>query len=103
MQPYYFHTHLVGSEGSILDNKIYSSKFHLRDKEWTELPVALADSGDVHDHPYQDQFQNFFDALDRGEDTKRTSIHDAIKTFKVLFACDKSVTEGRSVKLGEIT
>lgn len=102
LQPYYFHTHLVGSEGSILDNKIYSSKFHLRDKQWTELPVALADSGDVHDHPYQDQFQCFFDALDKGEDTKRTSIHDAFQSFRVLFACDKSVEEGRPVKLEEI-
>ena len=103
MQPYYFHTHLVGSEGSILDNKIYSTKFHLRDKLWTELPVALADSGDVHDHPYQDQFQCFFDALDKGEDTQRTSIHDAYQSFRVLFACDKSVEEARPVNLEEIS
>lgn len=102
LQPYYFHTHLVGSEGSILDNKIYSSKLHLRDKSWTELPIALADSGDVHDHPYQDQFQAFFDALDEGRDTERTSIQEAIKTFKVLFACDKSAEEGRPVRLAEI-
>ena len=26
LQPYYFHTHLVGSEGSILDNKFHSQK-----------------------------------------------------------------------------
>ena len=26
LQPYYFHTHLVGSEGSILDNKFHSTK-----------------------------------------------------------------------------
>ncbi len=51
LQPYYFHTHLVGSEGSLLDNKLYSTKLALRDKKWTELPMALADSGDVADHP----------------------------------------------------
>lgn len=101
-QPYYFHTHLVGSEGSILDNKIYSSKFALRDKLWTELPVALADSGDVADHPYQAQFQAFFDALDRGEDMPLTSLEESFQTFKVLFACDRSVEEGRSVKLSEL-
>ncbi len=102
MQPYYFHTHLVGSEGSILDNKIYSSKFSLRDKAWTELPVALADSGDVADHPYQAQFQAFFDALDRGEDMPHTSLEEAFQSFKVLFACDKSVAEGRPVKISEM-
>lgn len=101
-QPYYFHTHLVGSEGSLLDNKIYSNDFGLRDKKWSELPVALADSGDVHDHPYQDQFQSFFNALDEGVEMDRTGIGHAIETFRVLFACDKSVAEGRPVKLSEI-
>jgi predicted dehydrogenase len=102
LQPYYFHTHLVGSEGSLLDNKLYSSKLALRDKKWTELPVALADSGDVADHPYKDQFQAFFDALDRGEDMPRTSIAESLESFRVLFACDKSAREGRPVKLSEM-
>lgn len=98
-QPYYFHTHLVGSEGSILDNKIYSNKLHLRDKKWTELPVALADSGDVHDHPYQAQFQAFFDAIDAGEEMPLTSYADAFQTFEVLFAIDESAATGKAVKL----
>ncbi|MDA0350137.1 MAG: Gfo/Idh/MocA family oxidoreductase [Verrucomicrobia bacterium] len=101
-QPYYFHTHLVGSEGSLLDNKIYSNKLHLRDKAWAELPMALADSGDVADHPYQDQFQAFFDAVDKGEDMPLTSLNESIKTFEVIFAADKSATEGRAVTLEEI-
>lgn len=101
MQPYYFHTHLVGSEGSMLDNKIYSTKFGLRDKAWTELPMARADSGDVADHPYKEQFQAFFDATDRGEDMPLTSLAEATESFRVLFACDKSVAEGRSVSLSE--
>ncbi len=99
IQPYYFHTHLCGSEGSILDNKLYSSKLHLRDKAWTELPVALADSGDVADHPYQDQFQAFFDALDKGETMPLTSYHQAFQTFRILFAADQSAAQGRSVQL----
>jgi len=97
--PYYFHTHLCGSEGSILDNKLYSSKLHLRDKAWTELPVALADSGDVADHPYQEQFQAFFDALDRGEAMPLTSYEEAFQTFRVLFAADRSAAEGKPVRL----
>ncbi len=101
-QPYYFHTHLVGSQGSILDNKIYSNSLGLRDKKWTELPVALADSGDVHDHPYQAQFQSFFEALDKGQEMERTGLSYALETFRVLFACDKSVAERRTVKLSEV-
>ena len=26
LQPYYFHTHLVGSQGSLLDTKLHSTK-----------------------------------------------------------------------------
>ena len=101
-QPYYFHTHLVGSEGSLLDNKIYSNKLHLRDKAWAELPMALADSGDVADHPYQDQFQSFFDALDESKDMPFTSLDESMKSFEVIFAADKSAEEGRPVTLEEI-
>lgn len=103
LQPYYFHTHLVGSEGSLLDDKIYSTKFGLRDKKWAELPMAMADSGDVADHPYMDQFQAFFDALDKGEDMERTSMATALETFRILFACDLSAKEGRAVKISEIS
>lgn len=102
MQPYYFHTHLCGSEGSILDNKLYSSKLSLRDKKWAELPMAMADSGDVADHPYQDEFQAFFNALDEGKAMESTSLEVAMQSFRVLFACDKSAAEGRPVKLSEI-
>jgi len=101
LQPYYLHTHLVGSEGSLLDNKLYSTKLGLRDKKWAELPLAMADSGDVADHPYQAQFQSFFDAIDRGEDMPRTSFTEALESFRVLFACDRSAREGRPVKLSE--
>ncbi|MDF2378556.1 MAG: Gfo/Idh/MocA family oxidoreductase [Verrucomicrobiales bacterium] len=103
LQPYYFHTHLVGSEGSLLDNKLYSTKFGLRDKKWADLPMAMADSGDVADHPYADQFQAFFNALDEGRDMPRTSMGEALETFRVLFACDLSAREGRSVKVSEIS
>jgi len=97
--PYYFHTQLCGSEGSILDDKLYSSKLHLRDKAWSKLPVALADSGDVADHPYQDQFQAFFDSLDKDQSMPLTSYEDALQTFRVLFAADESATSGKPVEL----
>ena len=64
-QPYYFHTHLVGSEGSILDNKFHSMKLGGLDKNaWSQLSMKMLDSGDVSDHPYQTQFQAFFEALE---------------------------------------
>ena len=73
LQPYYFHTHLVGSEGSILDNKFHSQKLAgLNRHAWSNLSMKMLDSGDVSDHPYQTQFQAFFDALRAGAKTCRS-------------------------------
>ncbi|MCD6049605.1 MAG: Myo-inositol 2-dehydrogenase [Verrucomicrobia bacterium] len=100
LQPYYFHTHLVGSEGSLLDNKFHSMKMGgLNKNKWSELSMKMLDSGDVSDHPYQTQFQAFFDALDKGKDMPLTSLKDAVASHKVLFAADKSAATGKTVKL----
>lgn len=102
-QPYYFHTHLVGSEGSILDNKFHSQKLGgLNKNAWSQLSMKTLDSGDVSDHPYQTQFQAFFDSLEAGKDMPLTSFADGFSTHRVIAAADKSASEGRSVKLSEI-
>ena len=91
LQPYYFHVHLVGSEGSLLDNKIYSTHLGGLDKNrWSQLSMKLLDSGDVADHPYQRQFEAFFTALDREEDMPLTSLAHAMRTHEVIFAADSS-------------
>lgn len=90
-QPYYFRVHLVGSEGTLLDDKFYSAKLGgLNKKEWSRLGVSLLDSGDVADHPYQAQFEAFFQALDQGKDMPLTSLADGVATHEVIFAADRS-------------
>jgi predicted dehydrogenase len=94
LQPYYFHIHLVGSEGSLLDNKFYSTRFEgLNKGKWSELSMKMLDSGDVSDHPYQVQFEEFFKAIEEGREMPLTSLSDALATHKVLFAADRSAEE----------
>ena len=50
--------------------------------------MKLLDSGDVGDHPYQTQFQAFFDALEQGNDMALTSFADAFITHRVIAAAD---------------
>ncbi len=91
LQPYYFHVHLVGSEGSLLDNKFHSTKLGgLNKARWSELSMKLLDSGDVSDHPYQTQFEAFFNALALNQDMPLTSLAQAMRTHEVLFAADNS-------------
>jgi predicted dehydrogenase len=103
LQPYYFHVHLVGSEGSLLDNKIYSHRLKGMTKaRWSTLETALIDSGDVSDHPYQPQFQAFVDALAKNRSMPLTNFDIAYESHRVAFAADKSAAEGRPVKIAEL-
>jgi predicted dehydrogenase len=99
LQPYYFHTHLVGSEGSLLDNKFHSMKLKTNKNAWSNLAMNLLDSGDVSDHPYQTQFEAFFNALDKGKAMPLTSFAEAARTHEVMFAADRSAASGRPVKM----
>jgi len=101
LQPYYFHTHLVGSEGSLLDNKFHSAKLEgLNKNKWSELSLKLCDSGDVTDHPYENQFAAFFEALEAGREMPLTSLAEAARTHEVIFAADRSAELGRPVRIG---
>jgi len=97
LQPYYFHTHLVGSRGSLMDNKFHSTKLKTDKGAWSTLAMKMLDSGDVSDHPYQTQFQAFFDALDAGKDMPFTSFKESLRTFEVIFAADQSAANGGAV------
>ncbi len=102
LQPYYFHIHLVGSEGSILDNKFHSAKLKLNKNRWSTLSTALVDSGDVADHPYEPQFQAFVDSFTTGQTMPLTDFDTAFESHRVVFAADLSAAEGRTVKMSEL-
>jgi predicted dehydrogenase len=100
LQPYYFHTHLLGSEGSLLDNKFHSSTLAgLNKSKWSELAMNLLDSGDVSDHPYQTQFEVFFQSIERDQEMPLTSLNDGLKTHEIIFAADRSAATGRPVQI----
>ncbi len=99
LQPYYFHTHLCGSEGSLLDDKFHSMKLETDKATWSRLAMTMLDSGDVSDHPYQKQFQAFFDSVDGGVPMPLTDLKSALYTHEVVFAADESARTGRPVHL----
>jgi predicted dehydrogenase len=99
LQPYYFHVHLVGSEGSLLDNKFHSTRLGgLNKNKWSELSMKMLDSGDVSDHPYQAQFEAFFQSIDKGEEMPLTSLKDALYSHNIIFAADRSSTSNKPAK-----
>jgi predicted dehydrogenase len=96
LQPYYFHFHLVGSEGTLLDNKFYSTQCGNLDKSrWSELSMKMLDSGDVSDHPYHVQFEAFFKSIEEGKEMPLTGLEDALRTHELIFAADKSAEHNK--------
>jgi UDP-N-acetyl-2-amino-2-deoxyglucuronate dehydrogenase len=71
----------------------------LNKAKWSELSMKLLDSGDVSDHPYQTQFQAFFEALAKGQSMGLTSLRDAALTHRVIFAADRSAATGKPVRV----
>jgi predicted dehydrogenase len=101
-QPYVFNVHLVGSEGTLWNDQMWSTQLEgLRGEEWIEVPTAQAESGDVLDHPYGPQIDEFMDCVVSGEQSM-VSFDEAFKTHRVMFAIEKSLEEGRPVKLDEL-
>jgi predicted dehydrogenase len=102
LQPYYFHTHLVGSEGSLLDDKFHSARLGTDKSRWSTLATPLVDSGDVKDHPYQPQFQAFVDAIRSGGRMPLTDLETALESHRVIFAADLSARKGETVRLSKL-
>ena len=103
LQPYYFHTHLVGSEGSLLDNKFHSNRVKgLNKHAWSSLSMKMLDSGDVSDHPYQTQFESFFGSLEGNREMPLTSLPESLQSHRVVLAADLSARLGREVRLKEL-
>ncbi len=101
-QPYLFNIRLVGSEGTLWNDRFWSTRLAgLRPDQWADLPTTRAESGDVLDHPYPPQVDEFVECLLSDRDS-RINFAEAFNTHRVLFAIEKSLAEGRPVKVAEM-
>ncbi len=53
------------------------------------------------DHPYPPQVDNFVQCLLEGKDSP-INFAEAFKTHRVMFAIEKSLAEGRPVRMAEM-
>ncbi|MFW6437905.1 MAG: Gfo/Idh/MocA family protein [Armatimonadota bacterium] len=101
-QPYVFNVHLVGSEGTLWNDEMWTTQLEgLRGQEWMKIPTAQAESGDVLDHPYPPQIDDFIEAVVEDRDPL-VGFDEAFRTHRVMFAIEKALAEGRPVKLDEL-
>lgn len=102
IQPYLFNVHLVGSEGSVWNDKFHSAKLPGLDKTgWSTLHTQLVDSGDVEHHPYTELFADFIAAI-REDRAPMFSFDDGIFSHRAAMAADRSAETGSPVKIAEL-
>jgi predicted dehydrogenase len=99
--PYYFPFEIQGEAGLIRDNMFYSTKLGGQ-KNLAEIPTIMLDSGDVTHHPYTDEIHELISCV-LDDRCHPEDLESAVRTHEVIFAADKAASEGRVVKMAEIT
>lgn len=91
--PYIFNCKLFGTEGTIIDNEVYSSTRYPGSLGFWSFPTVKPDSGDVAHHPFKDEIDHFLECIESDTES-HASIHDSWKSMSVCFAIDESAGKG---------
>lgn len=91
--PYIFNCQLFGTEGSIRNNKVYSSKHYPGSLGYWTFPTVEPDSGDVSHHPFAPEIAHFMECIENDVES-HASIFDSFKTMAVVYAIDESAAKG---------
>jgi len=98
IQPYVFNINLVGTEGTIKNNQVYSRVQYPGQTTWATVPTILPDSGDVTHHPFQGEANHLVECIQNNTES-HVNVADAYKTHEIVLAADRSGETGQPVKL----
>jgi predicted dehydrogenase len=97
VQPYTFPIEIFGDEGTVKDNRIWSTRFQGQ-RDWITIPTILPDSADVTHHPFQAQMDHFVECILEDRES-HCNLEDAIKTHEIAFAALECYKTGKPVRL----
>ena len=91
--PYAFNLDLAGTEGTIRDNRLWSTKLFPGQTHWATFPTILPDSADVHHHPFNAEIDHFVECIRQGRQS-HCNVADAYHTHALCMAIDRSLEQG---------
>jgi UDP-N-acetyl-2-amino-2-deoxyglucuronate dehydrogenase len=91
--PYNFHCRLFGSNGSIQNNQVYSSRHYPGSLDYWSFPTISPNSGDVTHHPFKAEVAHFIECIETNVES-HASIYDSIRSMAICFAIDESAAHG---------
>jgi len=97
--PYIYNLEIFGDRGTVRNDRLWSSQSFPGQDDWIEIPTTSPDSGDVTHHPFPGEVNHFVDCILNNKKTI-VDLNDAIKTFEIIEAADRSAQQGgAAVKL----
>ncbi|MFV2068230.1 MAG: Gfo/Idh/MocA family protein [Pirellulales bacterium] len=91
--PYAFNIDLLGTEGALRDNRLWSKGLLPGQTDWATLPTMMPDSGDVDHHPFDEEVNHLVDCI-REDRESHCSVADAYHTHALCLAIDRSLADG---------
>ncbi|MDD2406585.1 MAG: Gfo/Idh/MocA family oxidoreductase [Sphaerochaetaceae bacterium] len=91
--PYIYNLKLYGEKGTLINDRFWAKKALPGQHDWITLPVQTPDSGDVSHHPFPEEVNHFVSTILDGERCI-VDLDDAIKTFEIIEAADRSAQQG---------
>ena len=91
--PYQFNIDLVGTEGTLRDNRVWSKTLLPGQTGWTEMKTLHLDSGDVQHHPFNAEIDHFVDCIRENRES-HCNIADSYHTHELILAIDQSIAAG---------
>lgn len=91
--PYIYNVEVFGSKGTIRNDRLWAKEAFPGQNDWVTIPTTTPDSGDVTQHPFPDEVNHFVDCILTGE-RPIVDLDDAIKTFEIIEAADRSAATG---------
>lgn len=98
--PYQFNLDLLGSSGTIRDNRIYSKTLFPDQTDFITLPCITPNSGSVNHHPFQQEIDNLVNHLLHGSPIL-SDVLDACCSMEIAIAIEESAATGKPVKIEE--
>jgi len=99
--PYQFNIDLLGSQGAVRGNKLYSSVLFPSQDRWVELPCATPDSGSVSHHPFKEEVHQFSRSLAEGKPIQ-PDLPEGLRSMEVALAITESARTRKPVGIGRL-
>ena len=91
--PYTFNVDLIGTDGALRDNRMWSKKLLPNQTDWATLPTTMPDSGDVNHHPFDAEVNHLVDCILENRES-HCNVADSYRTHELCLAIDQSLAAG---------